>query len=394
MKRVEPLRPTINLDRLAEISERASAVIDRVRESMLAPESRKSPPRFSAAQLADLCGVDKNKIAYTAKKGKLPPGTKHGQRLEWTLAETRQWVREFRADFLRDPELAGAAVITVANLKGGVGKTTTTMCLAQRLSLLGHKVLLIDLDPQASLTHLNGILPPEVSDDNTVLNLCAGKVNSLMGCVQDTYWDGISLIPANNALFNIEFLMPARQQSEDGFQFWRVLESGLEECVSHFDVILIDTPPSISYSTLMAISAAQGLILPCPPASLDVASLQQFFALTTEVLTGLYRSTNSEKAFSFIDVLINKPERESIATAVRQWITASYGGMILPVEIPKTSIAGTASSVHGTAYDLDSSVNQKTLERALTAYNQFGDYLEQQVMAIWSADAEAMEQAS
>ena len=160
MKSVEPLRPTINLDRLAEISDRASAVIDRVRESMLAPEARKSPPRFTAAQLADLCGIDKNKVTYTAKKGKLPAGKKHGQRLEWTLAETRQWVREFRADYLRDPEVAGAAVITVANLKGGVGKTTTTMCLAQRLSLLGHNVLLIDLDPQASLTHLNGILPP------------------------------------------------------------------------------------------------------------------------------------------------------------------------------------------------------------------------------------------
>jgi chromosome partitioning protein len=394
MKRVEPLHPTIDLDRLAEISERASAVIDRVRESMLAPESRKSPPRFTAAQLADLCGVDKNKISYTAKKGKLPPGNKHGQRLEWTLAETRQWVREFRSDFLRDPELAGAAVLAVANLKGGVGKTTTTMCLAQRLSLLGHNVLLIDLDAQASLTHLNGILPPEVSDDSTVLNLCAGEIDSLLSCVQETYWDGISLIPANNALFNIEFLMPARQRNEDGFEFWRVLENGLEECINKFDVILIDTPPSISYSTLMAISAAQGLILPCPPASLDVASLQQFFALTTEVLTGLYRSTNSSKSFSFINILINKPERETIATAVRQWMTASYSGMILPVEIPKTSIAGTASSVHGTAYDLDSSVNQKTLARAITAYDQLGNYVEQQVMAIWSADAESLERVS
>jgi chromosome partitioning protein len=75
-------------------------------------------------------------------------------------------------------------------------------------------------------------------------------------------------------------------------------------------------------------------------------------------------------------------------------MTASYSGMILPVEIPKTSIAGTASSVHGTAYDLDSSVNQKTLARAITAYDQLGNYVEQQVMAIWSADAESLERVS
>ena len=392
MKRVDPLHPTISLAKMEEIADRVAAVVDQVRHTMLAPEARKRPPRFTAAQLADLCGVDKNKIAYTAKKGKLPPGTKIGQRLEWTLAEVRLWVREFRSEFLRDPSLTAAAVITVANLKGGVGKTTTTMCLAQRLSLLGHNVLCIDLDAQGSLTHLHGILPDtEVVAEQTVLSLCAGKVPSLLSAVQPTYWDGIDLVAGAPCLFNIEFLMPSRQRDEQGFQFWRVLDHGLDECRDKYDVILIDTPPSISYTSVMALSAAQGLVLPLPPASLDFASSQQFFALMTDVLGGLYHSVDGDKVFSFIDVLINKPEREGIATAVRQWITASYGGMILPVEIPKTSIAGTASSEFGTAYDLDSSVNPKTLKRALDAYNQLGDYIEGQMLSIWSADAEAVE---
>jgi chromosome partitioning protein len=392
MKRLAALHPSINLDQFGEIADQAGSVIDRVRDKMLSPDARKRPPVFTAVQIANLCNVDKVKIAYTAKKGKLPTGTKNGQRLEWTLAETREWARHLRSDSLRDPELAAAVVIAVANLKGGVGKTTTTLCLAQRLSLLGHRVLCIDLDSQGSLTHLFGILPDtEVSPENTVLPLCSGKTNSLRSAIQTTYWDGIDLIAAGQCLYNLEFLMPSRQRNEENFEFWRVLERGLDDCMSDYDVILLDTPPSMSYTTVMGLSAAQGLVVPLPPSALDFASTQQFFSIASEVLTGLYRSNNTEKSFSFINVLINKPDKDAISSSVRQWITASFGGMVLPVEIPKTSAASTATAAQGTAYDLDSSVNPKTLKRALDEYDKLGDFIEGQMLSVWSADAELTE---
>ena len=392
MKRLDPLYPCINLDQFSEIAEKAGSIISQVREKLLSPNARKKPPIFTAVQLANLCGVDKVKIAYTAKKGMLPTGTKNGQRLEWTLAETREWVRHHRSDSIRAPDLAAGVVIAVANLKGGVGKTTTTLCLAQRLSLLGHRVLCVDLDAQGSLTHLFGILPDtEVNQENTVLDLCSGKTDSLRSAIQTTYWDGVDLICAAPCLYNLEFLMPSRQTKEKDFEFWRVLERGLDDCLSDYDVILLDTPPSMSYTTVMGLSAAQGLIVPLPPSPLDFASTQQFFSIASEVLTGLYRSRNTEKSYSFIDVLINKPEREAISTSVRQWITASFGGRILPLEIPKTSAASTAGAAHGSVYDLDSSINPKTLKRVLDEYDKLGDYIENQILCIWSADAELTE---
>ena len=90
--------------------------------------------------MAELCGIEKTKIAYTVKKGILPPGTKDGARLEWSLSEARRWIRDFKADGLRDPALAAGVVVTVANFKGGVSKTTTAAALAQGLSLRGHRV--------------------------------------------------------------------------------------------------------------------------------------------------------------------------------------------------------------------------------------------------------------
>lgn len=394
MKRVQALKATIDLPALEAVAETSNHVVQQVRSNMLAPEARKSPPTFNSAQLAELCGVEKVKIPYLSKKGNLPAGTKDGQRFLWTLAETRIWVQHFRSDYLRDPKLAAAAVIAIANFKGGVSKTTTAAALAQGLSLRGHRVLVIDTDPQGSLTTLFGVLPDtEVEEEDTILPLCAGMTDSIMASIRPTYWDGIDLVASAPLLFNAEFLLPSRQKTEPDFEFWRVLENGLAEASDVYDVIIIDTPPALSYITINALIAAQGVLMPLPPNALDFASSAQFWNLFTEVVGGLLRTRGADKKFNFIDVLLSRVDRSDVVSAaVRQWITSAYGGMVLPVEIPKTSIAASASAEFGTVYDLDQgSVQAKTLKRARDAYDQLVDYVEMQVLGIWSADAESME---
>jgi chromosome partitioning protein len=396
MKLVQPLRALINLEALESIAETSTSVVQQVRSNMLAPESKKKPPHFNSAQLAELCGVEKSKIPYLSRKGNLPIGRKNGQRLEWTLADARQWVHEFRSDFQRDPKTGAAAVIAVANFKGGVSKTTTAAALAQGLSLRGHRVLVIDTDPQGSLTTLFGVLPDtEVDEDQTILPLCSGASDNIMSAIQPTYWDGVDLVAAAPVLFNAEFLLPSRQKMEKDFEFWRVLENGLSEAVDVYDVIIIDTPPALSYITINALMAAQGLVMPLPPNALDFASSQQFWSLTTDVLGGLLKSRGTDKKFSFIDVVLSRVDKSDVVSAsVKQWITAAYGGMVLPVEIPKTSIAASASAEFGTVYDIDaSSVQAKTLKRARDAYDQLVDYVESQILGIWANDADLLKGA-
>ncbi|MFP3648860.1 ParA family protein, partial [Paraburkholderia sp. SIMBA_054] len=80
--------------------------------------------------------------------------------------------------FAKRPAGVKGKKIAIGNFKGGVSKTTTAMTLAQGLSLFGRRVLLVDLDPQASLSALNGILADsEVSDEQTVLPLIYGDVD-------------------------------------------------------------------------------------------------------------------------------------------------------------------------------------------------------------------------
>ena len=241
-------RARIDMHRIEALATRASSMVEQIRGRLLAPEARKIPPLYSAAQVAALCGVDKAHVNYRISKGDLPSGrlTPTGGKREFTLAETRQWTRAYRHEKMK-PGGQRAICIAVANFKGGVSKTTSAMILAQGLSLRGHRVLAIDIDPQGSLTTLHGILPEaEVSEEMTIAPLCNGTSDDITPAIRSTYWDGIDLVAAAPFLFSAEFALPARQMQEPGARFWDVLKAGLEPVRELYDVIVIDTPPSLS----------------------------------------------------------------------------------------------------------------------------------------------------
>jgi chromosome partitioning protein len=390
----KPIYHTIDIEALNSLAINAGNVIRQARSSMLAPESRKSPPLFNSTQLGELCGLDRSQVMYHAKKGELPSGERPNvTRREWTLEESRVWVRSFRSETLRDPYFASGTTIAVANYKGGVSKTTTAAALAQGLSLRGHKVLVVDTDPQGSLTTLFGVLPDtEVEEDKTILALCTGEADSIMPAIQKTYWDGIDLVAAAPVLFNAEFLLPSRQSADSNFAFWRVLDSGLEEARNEYDIIIIDTPPSLSYITINALIAADGVLMPLPPNALDFASSAQFWSLFTGVCSTLFSARGETKQYAFVDILLSRVDKaDLISNDIRNWIVSAYGPKVLPVEIPKTSIAASASAEFGTVYDMDVGTAQaKTLKRAHDAYELLVDYVEKQVWGVWEANAEAV----
>lgn len=390
----KPIRHSIDIEALNSLAVNASNVIQQARSSMLAPESRKSAPVFNSSQLAELCGLDRSRVMYHAKKGDLPSGEREGStKREWTLEEARVWVRTFRKDVLRDPYLASGTTIAVANYKGGVSKTTSAAALAQGLSLRGHRVLVVDTDPQGSLTTLFGVLPDtEVDENHTILDLCTGEESSIIPAIQKTYWDGIDLVAAAPILFNAEFLLPSRQAKDPNFAFWRVLDAGLEEARNEYDIIIIDTPPSLSYITINALIAADGVLMPLPPNALDFASSAQFWGLFTGVCKSLFAARGENKQYAFVDILLSRVDKaDLISNDIRNWIISAYGPKVLPVEIPKTSIAASASAEFGTVYDMDvGSVQAKTLKRAHDAYELLVDYVENQVWGVWEANAEAV----
>ncbi len=387
----KPLPPTIGLDEISEMEGRLTAVLDKVRTTMLAPSSKKKPPLFTSAQLAQIVGCEKNKLPYQLKKRNLPQGTlsKTGARREWTLAEVRECSRDFRSEMMRPADSTTAATICVANFKGGVAKTTTSATIAQGLSLRGHKVLVIDTDPQGSITELLGVRPTDVEINETILPLYQGEQDSLDYAVRPTYWDGVDIVAASPIVYDAEFALPVRQMQDPHFEFWAVLDLGLDSLREKYDVIVIDTPPSLSYSTINAIMSADGLVIPVPPNALDFASSAQFWRLYLDFSEPIRKQRGVDKHFNFINVLMTRVDnQESMSGEVRRWIMAAYGDSVLPIEIPKTSIASTASAEFGTAYDVsDAMSGSRTWKRAHDAYERLVELTEEQVIGVWASES-------
>lgn len=387
-------RPAIDMARITALADRASNMVEAVREKLLQPEVRKVAPTYSAAQLATLCGVDKPHINYRVTKGDLPAGrlTPSGGKREFPLNEARQWTREYRQSRMR-PAGARAVTIAVGNFKGGVSKTTSTMVLAQGLSLRGHRVLAIDCDPQGSLTTLHGILPgTEVDNDMTILPLCEGEATDIRYAIRSTYWDGIDLVAAAPFVFSAEFQLPAMQFHNLDAKFWAVLDAGLESVRDLYDVILIDTPPSLSYVTINALWAADGLIVPVPPSGMDFSSSAQFWTLLSDLGVGLDKRGTEEdaKTFDFLHVLLSRVDAaDHAAPAVRQWIAATYGEYMLPVEIPKTTVTSNKAAEFSTVYDVQKYDGAaKTYKRAVDAYDRFVELIEESICQTWRSRAE------
>jgi chromosome partitioning protein len=353
---------------------------------MLAPDARKKAPAFTTSQVAAVCGLEKAAIDYRIKKGDLPTGQMDdGRRRKFSLADTRVWAQAYRSKSLR-PNNAEAITIAVANFKGGVTKTTTAVTLAQGLSLRGHKVLVIDTDPQGSMTTLFGLLPDvDVSDEKTILGLCYGSELAVDYAISPTYWSGIDIVPANLALYSAEFALPSRQKTEPNFEFWNVLNNGIDVARTNYDVIILDTSPSLSYLTINALLASDGLIMPLPPSTLDFTSSGQFWNLFNDLAANLLTNRGKSKSFDFVDVLLARVDsNDSSSSVVREWITAAYANMVLPVEIPKTSLTASASAEFGTVYDTEpSSINSRTYRRAYDAYERVVELVEGQIQTAW-----------
>jgi chromosome partitioning protein len=328
-------------------------------------------------------------------RGDLPAGALNevGNRREFTLSEVRAWVREYRKESLRPPG-AEAVTIAIANFKGGVGKTTTATTLAQGMSLLGHKVLVIDTDPQGSLTTLFGILPDaEVEEQDTILPLVMGSESSIRYAIRPTYWDGIDLVPASPLLFGAEFALPARQTREEGFEFWNVLNYGIDDVRGDYDVIVIDTPPALSYTTINALLASNGLIMPLPPSTLDFASAAQFWSLFSDLTTQLLTNRGHEKHFDFMNILLSRVDSSDATGAiVKQWIQSTYANRVsvLPMEIPRSAVTASATVEFGTVYDIIKyDGNAKTFKRARDAYDLMVSYIETSVQSVWRRQVES-----
>ena len=138
-------------------------------------------------------------------------------------------------------------IIAIANQKGGVGKTTTSINLSASLAAKGKKVLVIDTDPQGNTTSGFGIEKNEL--ENTIYELLLGE-SKLEDCIIPLKFDNLSLVPSNVNLAGAEIELIGVDDKEF------ILKKAVDQVRDQYDFIIIDCPPSLNMLTINAMTTA------------------------------------------------------------------------------------------------------------------------------------------
>lgn len=226
-----------------------------------------------------------------------------------------------------------ARIIAMANQKGGVGKTTSTINLGACLAEVGRKVLLVDLDPQGALSA--GLDIPHNEIDVTVYNLLVDRDADIREAIQETAVPGLDLVPANIDLSAAEIQLVNEVGRE------HALARALRPVMKEYDFIILDCQPSLGLLTVNALACAHGVIIPMEC---------EFFALRgLALLNDTVEKVRDRLNFDLeiIGILVTMFDRRtSHAREVMSRVIEVFGERVFDtvitrtVRFPETSVAG------------------------------------------------------
>jgi chromosome partitioning protein len=212
-------------------------------------------------------------------------------------------------------------IMAIANQKGGVGKTTTTVNLGASLAELDYRVLVVDLDPQGNATTGLGINPRTL--EYTMYDVLLNDV-SLDECIEPTEVKGLFVAPASLDLAGAEIeLVPAFSRESK-------LKRALEEVIEDYDYVLIDCPPSLGLLTVNALVAASEVLVPI---QCEYYALEGLGQLTRNVDL-VQRNLNAQLEISAI-VLVMYDARTRLGEQVASEVRAHFGPTVCRNVIPR-----------------------------------------------------------
>jgi chromosome partitioning protein len=295
------------LDKLDDILASSENFLQRMHERGNDPHQHKQLNRlFSPSEAALMVGRDRTTLARAEAELGLESLQRHpetNRRLGYSLAQ----IQTFRERFGTLPwrgEGEVPVIIACQNFKGGVGKSTTCVNFAHYLALKGYRVLVVDTDSQATTTSMFGYMPDaEITQEHTLLPYLDSTQSSLIYAVRKTYWPNIDLIPSCLALYDAELAIAAHLATQDDrvkrLDFFSELKFGLQTVSEHYDVILLDSPPSLGLISINVLLAADCLLVPTAPRMHDFTSTVQFFRMVRNYISQI----DPDKEYRWISVL-------------------------------------------------------------------------------------------
>lgn len=319
-----------------------------------------------------------------------------------------------------------AKICAVTNFKGGSGKTTTCAHLAMAAALDGYRVLVLDLDSQASMTSLLG---GQVQDEwQTVFPLIArdyaravtaeNELRALRGeaalaldetlteslsvssrnLIQKTHWPNIDLIGAQLNLYWAEFQIPVWRMGLKSWALWDAIGNFLQEdgLLDEYDIVFLDTPPALGYLTINSLAAADILLVPLGASFLEFDSTGRFFDMLYSTFASIEEGENAQRRIAglpemrfewdVVRAIITRFDANQ-QTDLANVIQAYFGDFMTAYRQEFTALVGQAGEQINGIYEADyREFNRDTYLRGREAFDRTYAEFKELLLGTWWRD--------
>ncbi|MHA6688727.1 plasmid partitioning protein RepA [Mesorhizobium sp. A556] len=373
-----------------------SAMLNEHRLAMFPPNAQKTLRPFQLAEAAQYLGVTSGYLKNLSLEGKGPePMVTPSGRRSYTaeqLLDMRSYLdKNSRAAAKYVPHRRDGdhlQIIAVVNFKGGSAKTTTAAHLAQHLALTGHRVLAIDLDPQASLSALHGF-QPEIDHNESLYEALRydDERKPLSALVKKTNFPGLDIVPANLELQEFEYDTPLALSRKDGSMgqiFFGRLDEAVADVADDYDIVIIDCPPQLGYLTLTALSSSTGILITVHPQMLDVMSMCQFLLMMGEIM-GTLKKAGANMRLDWLRYLVTRYEpTDGPQSQMVAFMRSLFRQHVLVNEMLKSTAISDAGITKQSLYEVErAQFTRSTYDRAMEALNRVNSEIADLIHGAW-----------